>query len=145
MQEQVEQGGVIPSETIQELKDINQSLEESLPEASPEVVEASPQIAGLLDQQQRVLSEATEQNQVAPEAADDVDEVIRIAGKVQELLAPTATPTPTPVPTETPAASPTATATQEASATVTPTPTSSLTPGSAGAETVLPLTPTPSP
>ncbi len=89
--------------------------------------------------------EATEQNQVAPEAADDVDEVIRIAGTIQELLAPTATPTPTPAPTETPASSATATATPEASATTTTTPESSPGPGAAGGETIIPLTPTPSP
>ena len=147
MQEQVERGAVIPSEAIQELKDINQSLEQTLPAAPPEVVEGQPQIAGLLDQQQRVLSEATEQNQVAPEAADDVDEVIRIAGTVRELLSPTPTPTssPTPSPTETPASSPTATATAEASATPTPTPASSPGPGSAGGETIVPLTPALSP
>jgi hypothetical protein len=145
VQEQVDQGAVIPNETIQELKDINQSLEQTLPGAPPEAAEATSQIAGLLDQQQQVLSEATEQNQVAPEAADDVDEVIRIAGTIQELLAPTATPTPTPAPTEPPASSATATATPEASATATATPESSPGPGAAGGETIIPLTPTPSP
>ena len=143
MQEQVALGAVIPSEAIQELKDINHSLEQTLPEAPPEAAEAASQIAGLLDQQQQVLSEATEQNQVAPEAADDVDEVIRIAGTIQGLLAPTATPTPTPAPTETPASS--ATATPEASAIATATPASSPGPGAAGGETIVPLTPTPSP
>jgi hypothetical protein len=143
MQEQVALGAVIPSEAIQELKDINHSLEQTLPEAPPEAAEAASQIAGLLDQQQQVLSEATEQNQVAPEAADDVDEVIRIAGTIQGLLAPTATPTPTPAPTETPASS--ATATPEASAIATATPVSSPGPGAAGGETIVPLTPTPSP
>jgi hypothetical protein len=147
VQEQVNQGAVIPSETIRELKDINQSLEQTLPAAPPEAAEATSQIAGLLDQQQQVLSEATEQNQVAPEAADDVNEVIRIAGTIQEQLALTATPTPTPTPapTETPASSATATATPEASATTTATPESSPGPGAAGGETIIPLTPTPSP
>jgi hypothetical protein len=149
MQEQVALGAVIPPEAIQELKDINHSLEQTLPGAPPEAAEATSQIAGLLDQQQQVLSEATEQNQVAPEAADDVDEVIRIAGTIQELLAPTATPTPTPTPTpaptETPASSATATATPEASAIATATPASSPGPGAAGGETIVPLTPTPSP
>ena len=146
MQEQVDNGAVIPNETIQELKDINQSLEQTLPASSPEAAEAaSQQIAGLLDQQQQVLSEATEQNQVAPEAAGDVDEVIRIAGTIQELLAPTATPTSTPAPasTETPVSSPTATS--EASATATATPASSPGPGAAGGETIIPLTSTPTP
>ena len=145
MQEQVAQGEVIPSEDIQTLKDINQSIEQTLPAAPPEAVEAQPQIAGLLDQQQTLLNAATEQNQVAPEAADDVDEVIRIAGTIQELLLPTVTPTPTPTPapTESPASS--ATATPEASAIPTVTPVSSPGPGAAGSETIVPLTPTPSP
>jgi hypothetical protein len=146
MQEQVAQGAVIPTKTIQELKDINHSLEQTLPASPPGAAEAaSQQIAGLLDQQRQVLSEATEQNQVAPEAAGDVDEVIRIAGTIQELLAPTATPTPTPTPasTETPVSSPTATS--EASATATATPASSPSPGAAGGETIIPLTSTPTP
>ncbi len=147
MQEQVAQGAMIPPEDIKTLKDINHSLEQTLPAAPPEAAEATSQIAGLLDQQQQVLSEATEQNQVAPEAADDVNEVIRIAGDIQELLLPTATPTPTPTPapTEPPASSATATATPEASATTTATPESSPGPGAAGGETIIPLTPTPSP
>ena len=145
MQEQVAQGAVIPTETIQELKDINQSLEQTLPGDPPEAAEAASQIAGLLDQQQEVLSTASEQGQVAPEAAGDVDEVIRIAGSIQEQLLLTATPAPTPVPTETPASSATATATAEASATATATPASSPGPGAAGGETIVPLTPTPSP
>ena len=145
MQEQVAQGAVIPSEAIEELKDINQSLEQTLPAAHPEAAEAAPQIAGLLDQQQRVLSDAKEQHQVAPEAADAVDEVIRIAGTIQDLLSPTATPAPstTPAPTGTPA--PSSTATPEPGASETATPASSPGPGSAGGEIIVPLTPTPSP
>ena len=143
MQEQVAQGAVIPSEAIEELKDINQSLEQTLPAAHPEAAEAAPQIAGLLDQQQRVLSDAKEQHQVAPEAADAVDEVIRIAGTIQDLLSPTATPTPTPAPTGTPA--PSSTATPEPGASETATPASSPGPGLAGGEIIVPLTPTPSP
>jgi len=143
MQERVEQGGVIPSEAIQELKDINQSLQESLPGAPPEAAEAAPQIANLLAQQQEVLDTAREQDQVAPEAADDVDDLISIAGglqtRIDEMLSPTPeptlTPTPTPAPTETatPAASPTATATPAASPTATSTTVSSPTPGPATA------------
>jgi len=146
MQEQVAQGAVIQTETIQQLKDINQSLEQTLPASPPEAAEAaSEQIAGLLDQQQQVLSTASEQGQVAPEAAGDVDEVIRIAGTIQEFLAPTATPssTPTPASSETPASSPTATS--EASGTATATPASSPGPGAAGGETIIPLTSTPTP
>ena len=145
MQEQVDNGAVIPTETIQELKDINQSLEQTLPASPPEAAEAASQIAGLLDQQQQVLSTASEQGQVAPEAAGDVDEVIRIAGTIREVLAPTATPTATPTPasSETPVSSPTATS--EASATATATPASSPGPGAAGGETIIPLTSTPTP
>jgi len=141
MQEQVALGAVIPNETIQELKDINQSLEQTLPGAPPEAAEATSQIAGLLDQQQEVLATASEQGQVAPEAAADVDELLTIAGTIREVLAPTATPAPT----ETPSSSATATATPEASATTTATPESSPGPGAAGGETIIPLTPTPSP
>jgi hypothetical protein len=145
VQEQVAQGAVIQTETIVKLKDINQSLQHTLPAAPPEAVGAQPQIAGLLDQQQKLLHEATEQNQVAPEAADDVDEVIRIAGEITDKLLPTVTPTPTPTPalSETPASSATATATPETSATATPV--SSPGPGPAGGETIVPLTPAPSP
>jgi hypothetical protein len=140
-QAQVASGAVIPSETIQAFKDINQSLEQTLPAAPPEAAEATSQNAGLLEQQKTLLNEATEQNQVAPESAGDVDEVIRIAGTIQELLAPTATPTP--ASSETPASSPTATS--EASGTATATPASSPGPGAAGGETIIPLTSTPTP
>jgi hypothetical protein len=146
MQEQVDNGAVIPSEDIQALKDINQSLEQTLPASPPEAAEAaSQQIAGLLDQQQQVLSTASEQGQVAPEAAGDVDEVIRIAGTIREVLAPTATPTSTPTPasSETPVSSPTATS--AGSATATGTPASSPGPGAAGGETIIPVTSTPTP
>ena len=146
MEEDLATGGVIPTQSIQELKDINQSLGQTLPAAPPAATEAaSEQIAGLLDQQQQVLSEATEQNQVAPEAAGDVDELLLIAGTIREVLAPTATPTSTPTPssTETPVSSPTAT--PEASATATATPASSPGPGAAGGETITPLTSTPTP
>jgi hypothetical protein len=146
VQEQFDQGVMIPAETISGLKEINQSLEQTLPGAPPAAVEAAPQIADLLQQQESLLHEAAEQNQVAPEAADDVDEVIRIAGDIIDDL-PTATPAPTstPAPTETPASSATATATPEGSATATATPDSSPGPGAAGGETIIPLTATPSP
>jgi hypothetical protein len=145
MQEQVAQGAVIPSQTIRDLKDINQSLEQTLPASPPEAAEAASQIAGLLDQQQQVLSTASEQGQVAPEAAGDVDEVIRIAGTIREVLAPTATPTSTPTPasSETPVSLPTATS--AGSATATGTPASSPGPGAAGGETIIPVTSTPTP
>lgn len=145
VQERVARGAVIPPEAIRELKDINQSLEQTLPAAPPEAVQAAPQIVGLLEQQEKLLSDAKEQNRVAPEAASDVDELLTIAGTIREVLLPTATPaaTSTPASTETPASSPTAAATPEASAT--PTPASSPGPGAAGSETIIPLTPTPSP
>jgi len=156
IQAQVDQGGVIPREDIQELKDINRSLEQTLSEAPPGVVEAAPQIADLLAQQQAVLDTAREQDQVAPEAADDVNDLISIAGglqtQIEEMLSPTPEPTLTPTPTSAPtetatpvAASPTATGSPAASPTATATTASSPGPGSAGGETILPLTPTPSP
>jgi hypothetical protein len=162
MQEQVERGGVIPSEAIQELKDINQSLQESLPGAPPGAMEAAPQIAVLLTQQQEVLDTAREQDQVAPEAADDVDEVISIAAAVQtridEMFSPTATPTPeatqtptpeptltpTPAPTQTATVSPTSTATPAVTPTATPTTVSSPAPGPATAASAT-ATPTANP
>lgn len=142
-QEQVAQGAIIPSETISGLKEINQSLEQTLPAAPPEAGSAASQIADLLEQQETLLNEATEQGQVAPEAAGDVDELLTIAGTIQDQLAATTTPTstPTPAPTETPASS--ATATVEASAMATPA--SSPGPGAAGGETIIPITPTPAP
>ena len=60
MQEQVATVQSSRSETIQALKDINQSLEQTLPASPPEAAEAASQIAGLLDQQQTsLLNEAT--------------------------------------------------------------------------------------
>jgi hypothetical protein len=153
---QVDGGGTLQPQAIQGLRNATQSLVETLQDpaaALPE--EDAPRIQGLLADQQQVLTQAKEQNQVPPEAADDLDDAIAIAQagaiRIEELLSPTATPTaspsptPTPAPTGSPAASPTPTATQAPSATGTPTPASSITPGPAGAEAVLPLTPTPSP
>jgi len=153
---QVDQGGVIAAEDIQELKDINQSLQQTLSEAPPGTVEAAPQIADLLAEQEDVINTAREQDQVAPEAAGDVDDLISIAAAVQtqidEMLSPTVTPTPeptltptpTPAPTETPAASPTATGTPAASPTAAPTTVSSPTPGPATAAGASPTPPSPS-
>ena len=153
---QVEGGGTLQPQAIQDLRDATQSLVQSLQDpaaALPE--EDAPRIKDLLENQQQVLSQAKQQDQVPPEAADDLDDAIAIAQagaiRIEELLSPTATPTvspspmPTPAPTGSPAVSPTPTATQAASVTGTPTPASSATPGPAGAETILPLTPTPSP
>ena len=159
IQAQVDQGGVIPREDIQELRDINQSLEQTLSEALPGAVEAAPQIADLLAQQEAVLNTAREQDQVAPEAADDMDDLISIAAAVQtridEMFSPTATPTPeptvtstpTPAPTETPSAtaSPTATGTPATSPTAVPSTVSSPTPGPATAAGASPTPPTPNP
>jgi hypothetical protein len=146
-QQRFDEGGVIPVEAISGLKEINQSLEQTLPVAPPETMEAAPEITDLLLQQETLLHEATEQNQVAPEAADDVTELLTITGTIRDVLAPTETPTPTSTPasTETPASSATATASPEASATATAMPDSSPGPGAAGSETIIPLTPTPAP
>jgi hypothetical protein len=149
IQEQVEQGAIIPTEATQELKNINESLEQTLREAAaaPGAAEAASQIADLLAQQQAVLNTAREQDQVAPEAVANVDDVISIAGvmqtRIEEILSPTPTPTPTPgasgtatptpAPTGTPTASPTATGTPAVSPTATPTPVASPTRGPATA------------
>jgi len=155
---QVEGGGTLQLQAIQDLRDATQSLVQNLQDPAAALPqEDAPRIKDLLEDQQQVLSQAKQQDQVPPEAADDLDDAIAIAQagaiRIEELLSPTATatptasptPTPTPAPTGSAAASPTPTATQAASATGTPTPASSITPGPAGAETVLPLTPTPSP
>jgi hypothetical protein len=153
---QVEGGETLQPQAIQDLRDATQSLVQSLQDPAAALPqEDAPRIQGLLADQQQVLKQAKEQDQVPPEAADDLDDTIAIAQagaiRIEELLSPTATPTsspsptPTPASTGSPAASPTATATQAASATGTPRPVSSLTPGPAGAETILPMTPTPSP
>ena len=167
IQEQVEQGAIIPTEATQELKNINESLEQTLREAAaaPGAAEAASQIADLLEQQQEVLDIAREQNQVAPEAVANVDDVISIAGvmqtRIEEILSPTATPTPTPTPTPeasgtatptpaptgTPTASPTATGTPAASPTATPTTIASPTrgPATAAEASPTPASPTPNP
>jgi len=165
IQEQVEQGAIIPTEATQELKNINESLEQTLREAAaaPGAAEAASQIADLLAQQQAVLNTAREQDQVAPEAVANVDDVISIAvvmqTRIEEILSPTPTPTPTPeasgtatptpAPTGTPTASPTATGTPAASPTATPTTVASPTRGPATAAEVSPTpaspTPTPNP
>jgi len=156
IRQQVERGESLQPQAIQELRDATQSLVQTLQDpaaALPE--EDAPRIKDLLENQQNVLSQAKQQDQVPPEAADDLDDAIAIAQagaiRIEELLSPTATPTaassstPNSAATKTPAASPTATTTQPASVTGTPTPASSFTPGPAGAETILPMTPTPSP
>jgi hypothetical protein len=156
IRQQVERGESLQPQAIAGLRDATQSLVQTLQDpaaALPE--EDAPRIKDLLENQQNVLSQAKQQDQVPPEAADDLDDAIAIAQagaiRIEELLSPTATPTaassPTPKPSTTvsPAASSTATATPVASVTGTPTPASSSTPGPAGAETIIPLTPTPSP
>jgi hypothetical protein len=141
IQTQVKQGAVLQPPEVHQLRDATQSLAEKIQEPAAVPEEEAPRVKDLLASQRQVLTQAKEQNQVAPEAADDVDEVIRIAGMVLEVLAPTATPTP--ASTETPAS--TATAAPEASATPTETPASSPEPGAVGNETIVPLTPTPGP
>ncbi|MGQ9573306.1 MAG: hypothetical protein ACUVV3_09035 [Dehalococcoidia bacterium] len=136
--------GAVEPVVIQQMKEDTAALVESLGETEVLEPEAVSQIGELLADQEKVLSEVKEK--VSPEAAEDVDEIIRIAGegraKVEQILAPTATPTA--VPTATPSASPSATPTVPAEESPTPTATPSETPTAEATPTETPQ-PTPSP
>jgi hypothetical protein len=117
--------GAVESIAIQQLKEETAKLVDSLdePELALEPEDAS-QIDKLLADQEQVLSEVKEK--VQPEAAEDLDEIIRIAGagraKVEKILSPSPTATPTAIPsaTPTPTATPEETPTSTASPTATP-------------------------
>jgi hypothetical protein len=140
------ESGAVEPVAIQQLKEETAVLVDSLdgPEAlEPEDVS---QIDALLADQEQVLNEVKEK--VPPEAVEDLDEIIRIAGegraKVGGMLAPTATPTPSATPTATP--SPTPSATPTPTATPEETPTSTTTPTATPSATETPeetATPTP--
>jgi hypothetical protein len=127
---------VIIQQRIQQLKEDTAALVANLDQ--PEALEAEDvsQIDELLADQEKVLSEVKEK--VAPEAAEDLDEIIRIAwqgrAKVEGMLAPTATPTPTavteesPTSTTSPTVTPSATETPEEIPTQTSQPSPSPTP-----------------
>jgi len=141
--------GAVEPVAIQQLKEETAALVASLDQPEPLELEDVSQISELLADQEQVLSEVKEK--VQPEAAEGLDEIIKIAGegraKVEEILAPTATPTPPATPTATPSATPTPTAMPEESPTSTasPTATPSAAETSEGTPTPTPqATPSPS-
>jgi hypothetical protein len=144
------ESGAVEPVTIQQLKENMAVLVDSLDQPQVLQPEDISQIQELFVEQEKVLSEV--KDKVSPEAAEDLDEIIRIAGagraKVEELLAPspTATPsaTPTATPSATPSATPTPTATPEESPTSTASPTSTPSATATPEETPTP-TPQPSP
>jgi hypothetical protein len=146
------ESGAVEAVVIQQLKEDTAALVASLDQPQPLDPEDVSQIGELLADQEKVLSEVKER--VPSQAAEDVDEIIRIAGegrvKVGKMLSPTptATPsaTPTATPSVTPSATPTPTATPEESPTSTVIPTA--TPPATGTPEATPTEtpqPTPSP
>lgn len=158
VQDQLEQirtgmeSGTVEPVAIQQLKEDTVALVASLDQGQGLEPEAMSQIGELFADQEKVLSEAKEKVPLLP--AEDLDEIIRIAGagraKVEELLlaSPTATPsaTPTATPSATPSATLTPTATPEenptSTVTATVTPSATVTPEVTPTETPQP---TPSP
>ena len=134
------ESGALEPVAIQELKESTAALVASLDQPETLQVEDVSQIGELLADQEQVLSKVKEK--VSIEAAEDVDEIIRIAGagraKVEELLSPTATLTPSATPTATPLATPTATPSATPSATPTPTVTPEESPTSTASPTATP-------
>jgi hypothetical protein len=115
------ESGAVEPVAIQQLKEETAALVASLDQPQPLEPEDVSQIGELLADQEQVLNEVKEK--VPPEAVEDVDEIIRIAGegraKVEGILAPTATPTPSATPTATPTATPEESPTPTPSATET--------------------------
>jgi len=160
VQDQLEQirtgaeSGTVEPVAIQQLKEDTAALVASLDQTQGLEPEAMSQIGELFADQEKVLSEAKEK--VPLKAAEDLDEIIRIAGagraKVEELLSPSATATPSATPTATPSATPSATLTPTATpgesptstATPTATPSATVTPEATPTETPQP-TPSPPP
>ena len=126
-----ESGGTVEPVAIQQLKEETAALVARLDQPEQLEPEDVSQIGELFADQEKVLSEVKES--VSPQAAEDLDEIIRIAGegraKVEKRLSPTASPTPSATPTATPSAtpSPTPTAAPEESPTSTATPTATST------------------
>ncbi len=152
VQDQLEQirtgmeSGTVEPVAIQQLKEDTAALVASLDQTQGLEPEAMSQIGELFADQEKVLSEAKEKVPLLP--AEDLDEIIRIAGagraKVEELLSPTATATPSATPTATPSATPSATLTP--TATPEESPTSTVTPTVTPSATVTPeVTPTETP
>ena len=128
-------GAAVEVVDIQQLKEDTAALVASLDQPEQLGPEDVSQIGELFADQEKVLSEVKES--VSPQAAEDLDEIIEIAGegraKVEEILSPTASPTPsatptaTPTPSATPSATPTATPEESPTSTATPTATPSAT------------------
>ena len=108
--------------TIEQLKVDTEALVASLDQPEALQPEDVSQIGELLADQEEFLTEVKER--VPAQAAQDVDEIIRIAGagreKAEKMLSPTATATPSATPEASPTATPATTATPEATATETP-------------------------
>ena len=144
------ESGTVEPVAIQQLKEETAALVASLDQPEQLEPEDVSQIGELFADQEKVLSEVKES--VSPQAAEDLDEIIEIAGeglaKVEEMLTltasptPSATPTATPTPSATPSATPTAT--PEESPTSTPTPSATETPETTSTETPQPP-PSPTP
>ena len=141
--------GAVAPVAIEQLKEDTAALVASLDQGEALEPEDVSQIGELLADQEQVLSEVKEK--VQPEAAEGLDEIIKIAGegraKVEEILAPTATPTPPATPTATPSATPTPTAMPEESPTSTASPTATPSAAETSEETPTPTpqaTPSPS-
>jgi len=132
--------GAVEPDVIQQLKENTAALVASLDQPPALEPEAVSQIRDLFADQEKVLSEVKEKVPLLP--AEDVDEIIRIAGagraRVEEMLSPSPTATPSATPTASPSATPTATPEES--------PTSTATPTATPPATVTPeVTPTPAP
>jgi hypothetical protein len=121
--------GAVEPVAIEQLKEATTVLVDSLDQLEALEPEDVSQIGELFADQEELLKEV--QESVPRQAAEDLDEIIRIAGegraKVEEILAPTATPTPPATPTATPSATPTATPEESPTSTASPTATPSAT------------------
>jgi len=116
------ESGTVEPVAIQQLKEETAALVASLDQPEQLGPEDVSQIGELLADQEKVLSEVKES--VSPQAAEDLDEIIEIAGegraKVEEILSPTASPTPSATPSATPTATPEESPTSTATPTATP-------------------------
>jgi hypothetical protein len=122
--------GAVEPVAIEQLREATTVLVDSLDQLEALEPEDVSQIGELFADQQEVLEEVKES--LPPETAEDLDEIIGIAevgkAKVEEILAPTATPTPSATPTATPEESPTSTASPTATPAATETPEETPTP-----------------
>ena len=116
------ESGTVEPVAIQQLKEETAALVASLDQPEQLEPEEVSQIGELFADQEKVLSEVKES--VSPQAAEDLDEIIEIAGegraKVEKMLSPTATPTPSATPSATPTATPEESPTSTATPTATP-------------------------